>query len=166
MQPELLDKGNYVVPKKSNLEKILNYISQAVKAKVNLISFPELILTGGQCREQFFRLKVPKKILLPLILLFCLLGTYGINNNILDVFLMTICGVAAYVLRKLEYEMAPLCLALVLGSVMETCFRQSLIISGGSLMIFVTRPITLVMLSVAVFLLAFSVFRRKISVGV
>jgi predicted amidohydrolase len=59
MQPELVDEGRFVVPKESNREKILGYIEQAVKAEVNLISFPELILTGAQCRGEFFKLAEP-----------------------------------------------------------------------------------------------------------
>lgn len=111
-------------------------------------------------------LKVPKKIMLPLILLFCILGSYSVNNNILDVLVMTLSGLTGYMLRKLDYEVAPLCLALVLGPVMENSFRQSLIISDGSFMIFLTRPIAAVMLSVAVFLLIFSTLRRKKFVGI
>lgn len=111
-------------------------------------------------------LKVPQRILFPLILLFCILGSYSVNNNILDVFVMILFGLAGYVLRKLEYEVAPLCLAFVLGPIMENSFRQSLIISNGSFMVFVTRPITAVMLSITVLLLAFSGLRRKKFAGV
>jgi predicted amidohydrolase len=59
MQPELFDHERHVVPKESNREKILAYIEQAIKAKVDLISFPELILTGAQCRGEFFKLAEP-----------------------------------------------------------------------------------------------------------
>ena len=111
-------------------------------------------------------LKIPQKILLPLILLFCILGSYSINNNILDVLVMTFFGLMGYVLRKLKYEPAPLCLMFVLGPIMEINFRQSLIISKGSFMIFITRPITTLVLSVSVLLLAFSALRRKKFQGV
>jgi putative tricarboxylic transport membrane protein len=106
-------------------------------------------------------LRIPKKILLPLILLFCLLGSYSINNNIFDVLAMIISGLAGYVLRKLDYEVAPICLAFVLGPIMENSFRQSLIISDGSFIIFITRPVTALLLSVSVLLLVLSGFRRK-----
>ena len=106
-------------------------------------------------------LKVPKNILLPLILLFCILGSYSVNNNIVDVMVMGISGFAGYFLRKLDYEVAPLCLAFVLGPIMENAFRQSLIISDGSFAIFVERPLAAVMLAIAVFLLVFSEVRGK-----
>jgi putative tricarboxylic transport membrane protein len=105
-------------------------------------------------------LRVPQRILFPLILLFCVIGSYSVNNNILDVLVMAIFGLAGYVLRKLEYELAPLCLAFVLGPLMESSFRQSLIISNGSFMIFLTRPITAAMIIIAVLSLAFSGLNR------
>ncbi len=106
-------------------------------------------------------LKIPKNILLPLILLFCILGSYSVNNNIVDVMVMGISGFAGYLLRKLDYEVAPLCLAFVLGPIMENAFRQSLIISDGSFATFVERPLAAVMLAIAVFLLVFSEVRGK-----
>ena len=106
-------------------------------------------------------LRVPARILYPLILLFCILGSYSVNNNILDVYVMILCGVAGYVLRKLEYEIAPLCLAFVLGPIMENSFRQSLLISDGSFGIFVTRPIAGLTLLISALLLAFSWTKRN-----
>ena len=106
-------------------------------------------------------LKVPQKILLPLILLFCTVGSYGVNNNILDVLTMAIFGLVGYVLRKLDYEIAPICLAFVLGPMLENAFRQALIISDGSIMQMVTRPITATILSIAVVLLVLVAFRRR-----
>ena len=106
-------------------------------------------------------LRIPPRILYPLILLFCILGSYSVNNNILDVYVMILCGVAGYVLRKLEYEIAPLCLAFVLGPIMENSFRQSLLISDGSFGIFVTRPIAGLTLLISALLLAFSWTKRN-----
>lgn len=59
MQPELVDKGDHVIPKRNNFDKILDYIERAVKSGVNLIAFPELILTGAQCKGEFFKLAEP-----------------------------------------------------------------------------------------------------------
>ena len=111
-------------------------------------------------------LKVPHKILLPLILLFCTLGSYSVNNNILDVLTMAFFGLGGYVLRKLEYEVAPICLAFVLGPLMENSFRQSLIISDGSFMIFATRPITAGILCITIFLFVLAAFRKRKFPGV
>ncbi len=87
-------------------------------------------------------LKVPYSILFPLILLFCLIGTYTLNNSIYDVLIMIIFGILGYVMKKYDYEAPPLVLALVLGPIMENSLRQSLIISSGSFKVFFTRPIS------------------------
>lgn len=97
-------------------------------------------------------LKIPYRILFPLILLFCIIGVYSVENSVFDVLLMIIFGVIGFLLRKFKYEMAPLVLAFILGPMAENAFRQSLIISQGSLMIFFSRPVTLIALMIAFFL--------------
>jgi putative tricarboxylic transport membrane protein len=87
-------------------------------------------------------LKVPYRILFPLILLFCMIGVYSISSNIWDIVIMLIFGVLGYLMKKLEYEPVPLVLAFVLGRMAEESLRQSLVLSRGSLMIFVSRPIS------------------------
>ncbi len=98
-------------------------------------------------------LKVPYRILMPLILLFCLIGAYSLNTNPVEVILMIVFGIMGYVLRKFDYEEAPLVLAFILGPMMETNFRQSMIISGGNLSIFFTRPICGVAMVLSILLL-------------
>ncbi len=88
-------------------------------------------------------LRIPKKFLLPMVILFCMTGMYTVNNSIFDVWIMLILGVLGYLMRKLAYEGAPLLLALVLGPKLEVAFRQSLMISHGSFDLFVSRPISL-----------------------
>jgi putative tricarboxylic transport membrane protein len=108
-------------------------------------------------------LKVPYRILMPLILLFCLIGSYSVNNNVMEVFIMIFFGIVGYVLRKLDYEEAPLILAFILGPLLEQSFRQSLVMSTGDLSIFFTRPISAVALGLSVLLFAstgLSVYRR------
>jgi putative tricarboxylic transport membrane protein len=100
-------------------------------------------------------LKVPYPILFPLILLFCLIGAYSLNNSVTDVIIMTIFGLIGYLFRKFRYEAAPLILALVLGPMMENSLRQSLILSEGSLLIFLNRPISAILLIIAFLLLVF-----------
>ena len=98
-------------------------------------------------------LKVPYPILFPLILLFCLIGAYSLNNSSAEVALMILFGVTGYFLKKLEYEPAPLILALVLGPMMELSFRQSLAMGDGNLLFFFMRPISGIILSVALIFL-------------
>jgi putative tricarboxylic transport membrane protein len=86
-------------------------------------------------------LRVPYKILFPLILLFCIIGVYSISNSTFDIGIMLVFGVLGYLMRKCGYEAAPMVLAFVLGPMFETALRQSLQLSDGSFTIFLTRPI-------------------------
>jgi putative tricarboxylic transport membrane protein len=98
-------------------------------------------------------LKVPYRLLMPLILLCCLIGSYATGSNPTDIAIMIIFGVIGYILRKYGYELAPFVLALVLGPLMETNFRNALIISDGNFMIFLTKPISATLLAIAALLL-------------
>jgi putative tricarboxylic transport membrane protein len=91
-------------------------------------------------------LKVPQSILFPLILFFCIIGSYSINNSVVDVIIMVGSGVLGYLLKKFNYEAAPLLLAYILGPLCEVNFRQSMILSKGGFSIFFTRPISAAML--------------------
>jgi len=104
-------------------------------------------------------LRIPGRILYPLILLFCVIGAYGINNNVFDVYVMILFGVIGYFLRKFGYEGAPLILAFVLGPLFEVNLRRSLLISGGSFAIFFTRPIALGAIVLALALVFFSLYQ-------
>jgi putative tricarboxylic transport membrane protein len=90
--------------------------------------------------------------MMPLILLFCLIGSYSVNNSVVEVIIMIIFGFVGYILRKFDYEEAPLVLAFILGPMLETNFRQSLIISDGRLSIFLLRPISAVALIISLIL--------------
>ncbi len=98
-------------------------------------------------------LKIPYGILFPLILLFCLIGVYTVNNNAFEVLIMLIFGAVGYLMRKAGFEPAPLVFAMVIGPIMEMALRQSLLQSRGTFAIFFTRPISAVLIVVAVFLL-------------
>jgi putative tricarboxylic transport membrane protein len=98
-------------------------------------------------------LKIPYRFLFPLIILFCVIGAFSLNNNSAEVALMVIFGIIGYLLRKFKYPLAPIVLALVLGPMLEKALRQSLLMSSGSGMIFLTSPISLAMMLVAFLLL-------------
>ena len=106
-------------------------------------------------------LKVPYSILYVLIVLFCEIGAYSVNNNVSDVLLMNIFGVAGYFMKRYEFEGAPLVLALVLGPMFENSLRRSLIISDGSAAVFFTRPISAVFLALALAFMISPLFTRK-----
>jgi len=100
-------------------------------------------------------LKIPYPILSPLILLFCVVGAFSLNNNMDDVLFMIGFGVLGYLFKKFDYEAAPLILAQILSPMMENSLRQSLLLSHGSFLIFFTRPISATLLSIAIILLLY-----------
>jgi putative tricarboxylic transport membrane protein len=106
-------------------------------------------------------LKTPYTILFPLILLFCLIGVYTLNSNTTEILIMLIFGIAGFLLRRHGFEGAPFILAMVLGPVMETSLRQSLLISRGNFAIFYTRPICAVLLGLTILFLIVPLFRGK-----
>ena len=98
-------------------------------------------------------LKVPYALFFPLILLFCLIGAYSISFAMFDMVIMIVFGIIGYLMKKADYEAAPLVLALVLGNLFEDSLRQSLMLSDGSFLIFFNRPIAAIFLWVAIVLL-------------
>jgi putative tricarboxylic transport membrane protein len=81
-------------------------------------------------------LRVPFSIIAPIILVVCAIGAYTVHNNMLDVYMMVVFGAAGYLMRKLDYPLAPLVLALVLGDAAESSFRQSMLVSQGDMTVF------------------------------
>jgi putative tricarboxylic transport membrane protein len=103
-------------------------------------------------------LKVRYYLLFPLILLCCLIGVYSINNSILDIFIMALFGIVGYLIQKFGFEPAPLALAYILGPMLEVSLRQSLILSGGSFSIFFVRPLSMVVMIIAISLLGVQIY--------
>jgi putative tricarboxylic transport membrane protein len=97
-------------------------------------------------------LRVPYPVLYPIVLVCSILGVYAVNRSVIDVWIMLGTGVAGYVLRKLDFETAPIVLGLVLAPMMELSLRQSLAMSAGSYAIFVTRPISVTLLVIGLVL--------------
>jgi putative tricarboxylic transport membrane protein len=102
-------------------------------------------------------LKVPYRYLFPLIFLFCLIGAFSLNNSTFDLLVMLFFGIVGYLLKKLRYDAAPLILALVLGPMLEEAMHQSLVFSGGSFIIFLSRPISLILILISFTLLISSI---------
>ncbi|MGB1011772.1 MAG: tripartite tricarboxylate transporter permease [Thiolinea sp.] len=111
-------------------------------------------------------LRTPFTILAPIIFILCIVGGYAPTQDMHDVWLMLLFGVVGYLLRKLDYPMAPAVLAIVLGPLAETSLRQSLLISQGSFGLFFERPISAIIMVIAIILLllpAFRVLKNRIS---
>lgn len=98
-------------------------------------------------------LKVPYYLLATIILLICLIGSYSINNSSWDMLIMLIFGVLGYLMKKFEYPAAPLIMALVLGPMFEVSLGQSLTMSSGNFLIFLSRPISAFFVSIGFILL-------------
>jgi len=98
-------------------------------------------------------LRVRYAVLFPIILFVALIGAYVINGSEMDLYFMLLFGVIGYLMRKFDYEPAPLILAFVLTHILEDSLRQSLIISGGSMGIFISRPISAGFLFISLVLL-------------
>ncbi len=131
------------------------YISNVIAVIVNLACIPLFLKV----------LKMPFSILAPLIFVLSVVGTYAAYQNIYDVWLMLIFGLCAFLLRILDYPLAPAVLAIVLGPIAEPTLRQSLLLSDGSWWIFFERPVSGPITVVAIIMLLLPVFgfiRNKI----
>ncbi len=113
-------------------------------------------------------LRIPFSIIGPAIIVICAIGAYTVHSAMFDVYLMLGFGVLGYVLRKLKYPLAPLVLALVLGDRAEDAFRQSMLLSQGSLAIFVSQPLVATLTLAALIVLivpALATARRRARTG-
>jgi putative tricarboxylic transport membrane protein len=128
----------------------------------NIIMIPLGILCIKASRRI---LKVPRNILMPIILLFCVVGTFAINNSLFEIGVMLVAGLVAYLLEENDFPIAPAILGVVLGGMLEENFITSMIKSDGNLMAFVGRPIaaTLAVVTVLVWVmpLVMAVVRKR-----
>lgn len=105
-------------------------------------------------------LRIPYRVLFPIVVLLAVVGTYSANKNVFDLWVMLGFGIAGYVLRKLKYDLAPFVLAFVLAPLLEQSLRQSLVMSSEGAIIFVKRPVTALLLVASAVLVAL-MFRRQ-----
>ena len=104
-------------------------------------------------------LRLPYYVLYLIIIGISIVGVYSVNQSLFDVWLMGILGLLGYFMRKLDFPVAPLVLGMVLGTPWERALRQSLIMSQGSLTIFLNRPISLTLLLLSILVIAIPVFQ-------
>jgi putative tricarboxylic transport membrane protein len=105
-------------------------------------------------------LRVPFSIIGPVILVMCAIGAYTVHNNTFDVVMMLVFGVAGYFLKKTNYPMAPMVLAIVLGDKAEESFRQSLLASQGSLGVFFSNPLVATIMTLGLIALLWPLVQR------
>jgi len=115
------------------------------------IGVPIMVIIGLAGARMWAQVaNIPRPSIAAIVAGICLVGAYASENSMFPVLVMTVFGVIGYVLRKVGIPLAPLLLALVLGEMIESNFRRALVISKGSYDIFLTHPVTVILLLVAV----------------
>ena len=122
-----------------------------------------LMMVIGMSGLRFFAkvILVPKPILVPLIFILCVVGSYAMEGRLFDVWVMLFFGVVGYLMQKLKFPISPVVLALILGPMAERELRTSLVLSDGSYMIFFTRPITLLLFALTIVSIVGSFMMQK-----
>lgn len=118
---------------------------------VSVVVFSLIGLAGARYFAHLIR--VPRHYLLPAIMIFCIIGSFAIRNTVFDIWVLLACGLIGYLLQKIGIMPAPIILGFVLGPILEDNFRRSLIVSNGDWTTFLTRPISLVLILINLFIL-------------
>ena len=107
--------------------------------------FMLIVMTG--CMRGFIRMvKIPKNLMLSVVIVMCIVGAFGVNNRVFDMWSVLICGIIGYVMVKLGFDMTPLVMGFVLGGTVETNLLRGLQFSDGSFLSFFQRPISAIFL--------------------
>jgi putative tricarboxylic transport membrane protein len=128
-------------------------------ASLFLANIITLIIAWGVIPFLIKILSVPSKLMIPIITVVCIVGSYSTSNSMYGVLIMFISGVLGYVLTKCEYQTAPALLAFVLAPLLESNMRKAFIISQGSLGIFFEKPISLVFIVLLIAIMVFPIVR-------
>lgn len=107
--------------------------------------------------------KVPTQVMVPILVTLCIIGAYAVNNTVFDALLMVIFGVFGYLMKKLDFPLTPMVIAIVLGPLAESNLRRALILSQGSWGIFFTKPISCLFILLAVFMLFFPTVKKQLA---
>jgi putative tricarboxylic transport membrane protein len=118
---------------------------------LSVITFALVGLLGARFFANLIR--VPRQYLLPAIMIFCIIGAFAIRNTVFDIWVLLACGLLGYLLQKINIMPAPIILGFVLGPILEDNFRRALIMSGGDWTTFFTRPISLALMLINLFIL-------------
>ncbi len=122
------------------------------------------IVGSGFTRFYAHITRIPYEILAPIVLTFCIAGSYSTNNRIYDIYIILLFGIVSYFLRRMDFQLVPILLGIVLGPLAEKNMRRALVISEGSFDIFFTRPISCAFILIAlasILLFAWKNYRAK-----
>jgi len=136
-----------------NLIKEKSELFWAVMASMYIGNFMLIVLNLPLVNVFVSILRVPKNILMPVIVIICMIGVYSVNSSLLDLLMLALFGFIGYILRAVGFQVAPLILAMVIGPMIETSLRQALNITGGNIGDMIFRPICLTL-----YILAFLAF--------
>jgi putative tricarboxylic transport membrane protein len=117
---------------------------------VFMATFAMLVLGLLITRPLLYVLAVPRERLMPIIFVLCTIGSFAIAGRVFDIYVMFAFGIIGFILREMEYPMAPLVLGIVLGDLLDKSFRRGMTLSDGSLEPFFTRPISAVLAAACV----------------
>ena len=129
------------------------YLGNAILLIVNIIAIPLFL----------YIVKTPYKLLIPIIITLCMIGTYSLNNNLTEIWILLIFGLIGFFMKLYGYSPAALVLALVLGPLAENNLRQSLIASNNGIGVFITRPISLLFLIIILVIVLYPYIMRIIN---
>ena len=121
--------------------------------------FMILVMTG--CMRWFIKLvKIPKSLMLSTVIVMCIVGAFGVNNRVFDMWTVLICGVIGYVMIKFGFDMTPLVMGFILGKTVETNLLRGLQFSDGSFLAFVQRPISALFLGITAVYLVLTIIKE------
>lgn len=127
------------------------YLGNVMLLLVNIIAIPVFVKV----------LQLPYKLLFPVVVVLCVMGTYSLNGSIVETWIMLVCGILGFFMKLYGYSPAAVVLALVLGPMAENTLRQSIIASNGSLLgMFVSRPVSLTLLIIVLLLIIIPIVRK------
>jgi putative tricarboxylic transport membrane protein len=152
----LLVKGVQPGPELFNTDAPLIYGVYLIFILANLLLIPLGYLA---IRGSAWLLRVPSAVLMPVIVAFCVVGSFSINNGYLEIVIMLVLGVLGYLLERSGFPLAPVVLGLVLGPIVEKNFMQSVIKTNWDLSEFLTRPISAALMIITVLVLAYPLVR-------
>jgi putative tricarboxylic transport membrane protein len=138
----------------------------SVVAMVLVASMAMLIFGIAITKPLMFVLSIPRERLMPVVFVLCVIGPYAITNRLFDIWVMLGFGTLGFILRQMNYPMAPLVLGIVLGPILDKSFRRGLTLTGGDLEPFFVRPISAVICLLTVFTVLLSIGRVRRALGI
>jgi putative tricarboxylic transport membrane protein len=120
------------------------------------------IIQSGLMRYFAKIILIPKHILLPIVGIMCVVGTFSVNNRVFDLWVLMLFGFVGYILIKNRFSLGPIVLGYILGPLIETNWRLGLMAARGNYLSFLTRPLSALLLAMAVVSLVFPLIRPKI----